>query len=227
MNDQRATAARPSRRTARRTPSIAIAGLLAACLSLAACSPAVPSGSREPVSPLSNMPVAARTGAAQAWRTQAVRLAQALQGVEGAIDSPPEPSADSSPAGTFAARVVDVQPDGALVLDREQLWVGRAAYAQAKRAGSDIDPGLFALDAHPERLRVPVAPGAALVVWYPGETALNVSPSGVAAMSALSPAEFARLFATDSAKRAALRSWGGWATVVDGRLTGFVEANSP
>jgi hypothetical protein len=125
------------------------------------------------------------------------------------------------------ARVLNVLPDGSVVLDRQQLFAGPAAYDQARRAGVTIESPLFATNLRQERLLVRPARDAAFVVWYPGEGTLDVSPSDVAAMTALSSGEFAHLYASDGAKRASLSAWGGWVTVADGRLTSFVELNSP
>jgi hypothetical protein len=202
-------------------------GCLVACsLALAACSPGSPSLSQRAAAPQGTT-ATSETVAPGAWRAQAIRLAGALRDVEGSVISPPEPSSETSPSGTFAARVVDVQPDETIVLDRQRLYIGNEAYLQAKRAGAKTETGLFAVNSHQERLPVPVAPDAGFVVWYPGETALNVSSPDVAAMSALSPREFVRLYRSNAAKRASLGSWGGWATVVGGKLTSFVEVNSP
>ena len=150
-----------------------------------------------------------------------------MRDVEGSLSSPPEPSTETSPASAFAARILDVRPDGTLVFDRQQLFVGDAASAAARRAGRTAEMGLFALDARPERVAVAPAHDAAFVVWYPGEAALDVSPGGVAAMSALDAEQFARLYRDDGSKRASLAAWGGWVTVVDGKVTSFVEVNSP
>ena len=204
------------------------ASALTACSYRASSAP--PPGRDAPVAAAPAAPATAPAPASadpNAWRDQALRLARAVRDAEGSLSSPPEPSAATRPAGTFAARVLDVRPDGTLVLDRQQLFVGDAASAAARTAGGAAEMGIFALDVRPERLAVAPASDAAFVVWYPEEAALDVSPKGVAAMSALDAEQFARLYREDGAKRASLAAWGGWVTVVDGKVTSFLEVNSP
>jgi hypothetical protein len=161
------------------------------------------------------------------WQVQAQRLATGLRDVEDSIVSTPEAQPGAKAQGTFEARIVSVSATGGLVVDRQTYFTGEAAVQAAKTAGSSISNDQFVTNTYREQLRLPVAPTAAFVVWYPGEDATNVSPDGMAAMSALSFDEFARLFATDSGKRQALQTWGGWVTVSDAGVTSFVEPNSP
>ena len=166
------------------------------------------------------------TSAAE-WQAQARRLAAALRDVERVVPASAEPTPGAKPEGTFEARVVSVSPTGALILDRQTYLEGEAAVRAAKLAGTSLVNDQFVVNKYRERLAVPVAPGASFVVWYPGDDATNVSPEGVASMSALSFDQFAKLFATDSGKRETLQSWGGWVTVGEEGLTSFVEPNTP
>jgi hypothetical protein len=161
------------------------------------------------------------------WHPQALRLASALQDLEDSVIAMPEAKPGTVATGTFEARIVSVSPTGGIVVDRQQYLTGAAAVQAAKLVGSSLVNEQFVTNKYPEKLTLRVAPDAAFVVWYPGEDATNVSSPEMAAMSALSLEQFAKLYASDSGKRQTLQVWGGWITVGENGVTSFVEPATP
>lgn len=160
------------------------------------------------------------TQSAGSWRSQALMLGRALQDFEHAAPSIPEPPIGEKPDGTCSALILSVdQANRTITIDRCQTPTGDDAVSLAEQADSSHEAARV-VNQRKEQVTLPVAPDAPFVVFYPGEGAMNVSPEGYAAMSALSFDQFADFYRTRSE---VLLNSGGWVTVTEGRVTSFVE----
>jgi hypothetical protein len=151
---------------------------------------------------------------------QALMLGRALQDLEDVVPVIPEPSIGEKPDGTYSALIVGVDAaKGTITIDRCQVPTGEDAVSLAEQADSPEEAARV-VNQSKEQVTLPVAQDAPFVVFYPGEGAMNVSPAGYAAMSALSFDQFADFYRTRSE---VLSSSGGWVTITQGRVSSFIE----
>jgi hypothetical protein len=205
--------------TMRRMRSIAVKGIMATALAVLPLGCVGVEGA--PVTPATASSASAvATSSAGAWESQARMLGKALQDIEDAMPSIPEPPSGEKPDGTYGALIVGVDAAKRTVtIDRCQIATGEDAVSLAEQADSP-EQAVRVVNQRKERLTLPVATGAPFAVFYPGEAARNVSPDDFAAMSALSFEEFAEFY---SGAKQRLSSGGGWVTVTQGRVSSFVE----
>jgi hypothetical protein len=157
---------------------------------------------------------------AGSWQSQALMLGGALQDIEDVVPSIPEPPIGEKPDGTYGALIVGVdRAKRTITIDRCQIPNGEDAVSLAEQADSSQEAARV-VNQRKEKIEVPVAQNTSFVVFYPGEGAMDVSPEGHAAMSALSLDQFAEFYRTH---RAVLSNSGGWVTITEGRVTSFVE----
>lgn len=202
----------------------AIAGLVV--LGLTGCG-----GARAAASAPSTETRDAATAVASAtvgWQTEAQGVGRALEDLEDSIASIPEPKAGQAPDGTFGALILGVdEASRTITVDRCEMLSGSRAEAAAKRARVEGSGNTWVNNRTAEKLVLPVDANAAFVLWYPGESALNVSPPDFAAMSALTFDEFAEVYRTDAAQRDGLATGGAWLTVSDGKVSSLAEPLAP
>jgi len=170
----------------------------------------------------------AETSATAAWRAQALGLGRAIGDILGSLASLPEPRATSVPEGTFGALVLDVdESDRTITIDPVEMLTGEDAHKAAQRTHAEGSGDVWVNNHEAQKIRVPVAPDASFVVWYPGEAALNVSPPDTAALSAMSFEQFARAYRADVALHDGLATGGVWLTVSEGSVSSAIEPLSP
>lgn len=157
---------------------------------------------------------------AGSWQSQALLLGRALQDVEDVVPSIPEPPLGEKPDGTYSALVLGVDAaKRTITIDRCQMPKGEDLVSLAEQADSPEEVARV-VNQRKEQVTLPVAQDAPFVVFYPGETAMDVSAEGRAAMSALSFDQFADFYRT---RNQVLSNNGGWVTITEGRVTSFVE----
>lgn len=154
------------------------------------------------------------------WQSQALMLGRALQDLAAVVPSIPEPSTEEKLDGTYSALIAGVDAaKGTITIDCCRMPNGEDAVSLAEQADTPEDAAR-AVNQRREPVTLPVAQDAPFVVFYPGEGAMNVSPEGYAAMSALSFDQFADFYRVRSE---VLSNSGGWVTITEGRVTSFVE----
>jgi hypothetical protein len=177
-------------------------------------------GSASVTSPRASSASTVTSQPAGSWQSQALGLGKALQDIENVVPSIPEPPAGEKPEGTYSALVVGVDAaKRTITVDRCQIPAREDAVSLAEQADSPEEAARV-VNQRREQITLPVAQDAPFVVFYPGEGAMNVSPEGYAAMSALSLDQFADFYRTHGE---ALSNRGGWVTITEGRVTSFVE----